>query len=146
MGVYAVKKINEGDEISELIQANEPKEDEIALLLDSSKVTGGNAHEFLHYLKENHSNVKVYGNADGVSYLQLNSIILSLGTLFATTIALPIVLNLVSNYIQNKIDRNGTRDMELRVSIVKQDQDGSLEKIDISGKVDDILKVIDKLS
>ena len=91
------------------------------------------------------SNVKVYGDSNGVSYLQLNSITLALGTFFATSVMIPFLVNLVSNYIQKKIDNFGTRDIDVKVSIIKKNKSGKHVKYTVSGKVDDVLKVINKI-
>ncbi|HCC6541617.1 TPA: hypothetical protein L7V51_000962 [Klebsiella pneumoniae] len=146
MDTYTINKISDEDELFSIITANTQKENEIALLLDSTKCTGGDTLEFLQFMKENHENVKVYGDADNVNFVQLNSVIISIGTVFATTVAVPIILNLISNFLQKKIDRFGSRDIELRVSIIKQEADGSLNKIDIAGKADDVLEVVSRLN
>lgn len=112
---------------------------------DSSKITGGNALDFFQFTKHSHSNVKVYGDPNGVSYLQLNSITLTLGTFFATSIMVPFLVNLISNYIQKKIDNFGTRDIDVQVSIIKKAKSGKHVKYTVSGKVEDVLKVINKI-
>ncbi|MGT4071025.1 UNVERIFIED_CONTAM: hypothetical protein I5919_19670 [Aeromonas hydrophila] len=145
MNICEIKMLPKGNEISELIISNMPKHNEIAFILDSSKVIGGNTFEFYQYVKEHHQDVKVYGDADNLNVIQLHSIILSLGTVFATTVAVPIALNLISNYLQKKIDQYGSNDIELNVSIVKEDTNGSLSEIKISGKADDVLKAIEKI-
>ena len=144
---FECKNIKQGveDEEVKIISSYEPQDDEIAIVFDSSKITGGNALDFFQFTKQSHSNVKVYGDSNGVSYLQLNSITLALGTFFATSVMIPFLVNLVSNYIQKKIDNFGTRDIDVKVSIIKKNKSGKHVKYTVSGKVDDVLKVINKI-
>ncbi|MBF4159595.1 hypothetical protein ISU95_21480 [Enterobacter cloacae] len=137
--------LNEEDENVRIISSYNPNDDEIAIVFDSSKTTGGSAYDFFQYTKQSHSNVKVYGDPEGVSYLQLNSITLTLGTFFATALVIPVFVNILSNYLQKKIDNFGTRDIDVQVSIIKKDKSGKHEKYTISGKVNDVLKVIKEL-
>lgn len=145
MSAYEIKMLPKKDEISEIIISNTPKQNEIAFVFDSSKTIGGDTFEFYQYVKEHHQDLKVYGDADNLKVMQLHSIILSLGTLFATTVAVPIVLNLISNYLQKKIDKYGSNDIELNVSIVKGDINGSLSEIKISGRANDVFKAIETI-
>ncbi|MGS3393056.1 hypothetical protein [Enterobacter roggenkampii] len=110
MNPITLSEMSDEDEEVKIISSYEPQDDEIAIVFDSSKITGGNALDFFQFTKQSHSNVKVYGDSNGVSYLQLNSITLALGTFFATSVMIPFLVNLVSNYIQKKIDNFGTRE------------------------------------
>ena len=140
MNPITLSEMSDEDEEVKIISSYEPQDDEIAIVFDSSKITGGNALDFFQFTKQSHSNVKVYGDSNGVSYLQLNSITLALGTFFATSVMIP-----VSNYIQKKIDNFGTRDIDVKVSIIKKNKSGKHVKYTVSGKVDDVLKVINKI-
>jgi len=145
MDTISRTELNESDEYLKIVESHTPLDDEIAIVFDSSKITGGSALEFFQYAKGLHPNVKVYGDSKGISSLQLNSITLSLGTFFATSVVFPILLNIISNYIQRKIDSFGTRDIDVQVSIIKKNKSGKHEKYIISGNVVDVLKVIDKV-
>ena len=57
----------------------------------------------------------------------------------------PFLVNLISNYIQKKIDNFGTRDIDVQVSIIKKAKSGKHVKYTVSGKVEDVLKVINKI-
>ncbi len=72
-----------------IISSYEPQDDEIAIVFDSSKLLEVMHWIFFQFTKQSHSNVKVYGDSNGVSYLQLNSITLALGTFFATSVMIP---------------------------------------------------------
>lgn len=120
MNPITLSEMSDESEEVKIISSYEPQDDEIAIVFDSSKITGGNALDFFQFTKHSHSNVKVYGDPNGVSYLQLNSITLTLGTFFATSIMVPFLVNLISNYIQKKIDNFGTRDIDVQVSIIKK--------------------------
>lgn len=145
MKPITLSEMSEQDENVKIISSYKPQDDEIAIVFDSSKITGGNALEFYQYTKQSHSNVKVYGDSNGVSYIQLNSITISLGTYFVTAIMVPVLVNIFSNYIQKKIDNFGTRDIDVQVTIIKKNKSGKHEKYTISGKVDDVLKVINEV-
>ncbi|HFL9459426.1 TPA: hypothetical protein ACG5ZF_003108 [Escherichia coli] len=145
MNPITLSEMSDEDEEVKIISSYEPQDDEIAIVFDSSKITGGNALDFFQFTKQSHSNVKVYGDSNGISYLQLNSITLALGTFFATSVMIPFLVNLVSNYIQKKIDNFGTRDIDVKVSIIKKNKSGKHVKYTVSGKVDDVLKVINKI-
>ncbi|HIG8418929.1 hypothetical protein [Klebsiella michiganensis] len=143
MNPITLSEMSDESEEVKIISSYEPQDDEIAIVFDSSKITGGNALDFFQFTKHSHSNVKVYGDPNGVSYLQLNSI--TLGTFFATSIMVPFLVNLISNYIQKKIDNFGTRDIDVQVSIIKKAKSGKHVKYTVSGKVEDVLKVINKI-
>ena len=138
MNPITLSEMSDEDEEVKIISSYEPQDDEIAIVFD-------NALDFFQFTKQSHSNVKVYGDSNGVSYLQLNSITLALGTFFATSVMIPFLVNLVSNYIQKKIDNFGTRDIDVKVSIIKKNKSGKHVKYTVSGKVDDVLKVINKI-
>lgn len=140
-----VHTLNDEEENVRIISSYTSEGDEIAIIFDSSKVTGGNAFDFFQYIKQSHANVKVYGDPNGVSSLQLNSITLSLGTFFATAIMIPIFVNILSNYLQKKMDNFGTKNIDVQVSIIKKNKSGIHEKYTISGKVSDVLKVVNEI-
>ncbi|WP_273826706.1 hypothetical protein [Providencia rettgeri] len=145
MQLYQSFKLELDHELVKLIEENEPKENEVAIVIDSSGVTGIDTREFYKFLKSHHENVRVYGDTSNVSYISLNSLIISIGTVFVTTAVVPIFLNLVSNFIQKQMDKRNTKDLELRCTIVKKSANGNFEEINLSGDPDYVLKAIEKI-
>ncbi|MHB7145299.1 hypothetical protein ACYCI3_28390, partial [Escherichia coli] len=63
MNPITLSEMSDEDEEVKIISSYEPQDDEIAIVFDSSKITGGNALDFFQFTKQSHSNVKVYGDS-----------------------------------------------------------------------------------
>lgn len=136
---------------SNMLDKRELTEKVIGLVIPESNIIGINSIEFKNFLEDNLENgydIDVYGDADNVSYLSLNSIIIDIGVFCATTIGFPILVNLLSDYIQSKISEHKSSNLSIRGSLIKIDKKNKTKskiKYHISGEAEDVIKALKEI-
>ncbi|MBD8791032.1 hypothetical protein IFR09_11680 [Pseudomonas syringae] len=108
---------------------------------------GSSAAEFMELLRDNESDdviIEVCGDAENVHFIQLNSIIIDIGTYILTDAAAPVFLSVFANYIYAKISQYNSNDIEVRVEVVRG-KGAKKKKYKISGSAESVLKVVKEL-
>ncbi|MFI3046597.1 hypothetical protein [Pseudomonas coronafaciens] len=108
---------------------------------------GSSVAEFMELLRDNESDdvtIEVCGDAENVHFIQLNSIIIDIGTYILTDVAAPVFLSVFANYIYAKISQYNSNDIEVRVEVVRG-KGAKKKKYKISGPAESVLKVVKEL-
>lgn len=133
---------------SSMFDKNELTEKVIGLVIPESNVIGINSIEFKNFLEDNLENgyeIEVYGDADNVTYLSLNSIIIDIGLFCANNMVFPILVGLFVNYIQDKIKAYKSNKLDIRASLCKIGDKTKVERYNISGNADDVIKALQEI-
>lgn len=112
-------------EFDSILLKNKNGNSPIAIILyehDNSFTTPTGSIDFFQYLKDNYEgDIDVYGNADEVNYVELQSVIIDIGMYLITDIAVPTFVSILSSYLYDKFKTSKMDNTELRFVITVDD-------------------------
>ena len=112
---------------------------------------GEYSEEFFRYVTENavegiRPDIAIAD--DKYQSMEMHSLLLDIGILIATSVALPIAVNLLSSYIYDKIKsmHEKNENVNVRVEIISQDSSGMSKSIKYDGLASDFVAVKDAVN
>lgn len=106
------------------------------------------AQEVLEYSRDNPDlKMDIAATDDNYKVIELHSLLLQIGIFVATSIVLPVVVNVVSNFVYDKIKELHRKkdDVEVSVTFISVNADGTSKQISYDGPVDKLETVINKV-
>lgn len=97
------------------------------------------AQEVLEYSRDNSDlNMDIAATDDNYKVIELHSLLLQVGIFVASSIVLPVVVNVVSSFVYDKIKKlhEKKEDVEVRVTFISVNADGTSKQISYDGPAD----------
>lgn len=106
------------------------------------------AQEVLEYSRDNPDlTMDIAATDDNYKVIELHSLLLQIGDFVVTNVVLPIAVGIVTNYVYDKIKRlhREKEDVEVRVTFIAVNADGTSKQISYDGPADKLETVINAI-